>query len=837
MVRLIAACILASLSLGISEPALAQCTAVGGSTTCTSGGNPYSAGINVDGTGTPSLPLSLTLQPGVQVVIPAGGIGNAVNAANTTNSTTPPSAAVTINTDGVTINNTANPSGNNLSGLRIQSSGAATITATNTNIDVNGVAGSGTNDGIWAIVQGSNAGSPVDATVTWTGDHITSSGQSNSTGIQAENRGSGNASVDASGNISVSAGTSGGFNNIGIKAGADSTLGGGTGGPGDASVIYRSGTINLVGAGFSDGIFATAPGSATVTTLSGTTIIVSSMSSAPTGVEAFSDNAAATATVASTIAINGNPATPTTNYKSNPAGIRAQSDTSGDASVIYTGPGITVHGGGGLGIVALTGSPGGSSASGSVTVDASLATGSIVADGSNAVGIVADSGFIRNVFSSGGRTPTTTTGSVAVTASNVSALGQFGTAISATGGNGGVTVTVPSGGSIMGGWQADVTSVGSVYGLKATGVVLGSAGGGIATLTNNGSIGALSDRAVASPLSSFFANPVSPFPTSNNTSVINNGTITGFVQLVGSGNSIVNNGTFDLRHFADTTGAVDASGNGVRDTLRVAVTDLGPGTFTNNGTLALLGGPGATRLDPGGQYLPLGLTFNSMALNGPVQGQIFGATTFTNSGTIDLQANPVPGDVLVITGRQALVPTPLVAGPGPGTFISNGGTLKLDTVLNQGGTASQSDVLVVDGTSVGGGGATQLVIRNAGGTGLQTVGDGILVVQVLDPNRSDAGAFVRATGELRAGAFDYDLFHGGVGGSNPSRLVPAQRLHHSPVRPDTAHPDAAHSDAAHSDAAHSDAAYSDATHSDTADPDTARDGAARAVAARADPAS
>jgi len=58
--------------------------------------------------------------------------------------------------------------------------------------------------------------------------------------------------------------------------------------------------------------------------------------------------------------------------------------------------------------------------------------------------------------------------------------------------------------------------------------------------------------------------------------------------------------------------------------------------------------------------------------------------------------------VLVITGaRQAgLAVNPLIAGPGPGTFISNGGTLKLDTVLNQGDVATRSDTLVVDGTSV-----------------------------------------------------------------------------------------------------------------------------------------
>ena len=115
--------------------------------------------------------------------------------------------------------------------------------------------------------------------------------------------------------------------------------------------------------------------------------------------------------------------------------------------------------------------------------------------------------------------------------------------------------------------------------------------------------------------------------------------------------------------------------------------------------------------------------------------------------------------MLVITGaRQAGI-------AGPGTFISNGGTLKLDTVLNEGGAATRSDTLVVDGTSVGAGGATNMSIRNAGGAGALTVGNGILVVQVLDPSRSAAGAFALPAGELRAGAFDYDLFHGGPSGN------------------------------------------------------------------------
>ena len=53
------------------------------------------------------------------------------------------------------------------------------------------------------------------------------------------------------------------------------------------------------------------------------------------------------------------------------------------------------------------------------------------------------------------------------------------------------------------------------------------------------------------------------------------------MQFTGGDNSILNNGTFNLRHFADTTGV------GVRDTLRVAIADLGAGpnnSFTNNGS-------------------------------------------------------------------------------------------------------------------------------------------------------------------------------------------------------------------------------------------------------------
>src|SRR5262249_35848448 len=182
--------------------------------------------------------------------------------------------------------------------------------------------------------------------------------------------------------------------------------------------------------------------------------------------------------------------------------------------------------------------------------------------------------------------------------------------------------------------------------------------------------------------------------------------------------------------------------------------------FINNGTLALPQVTGATILDDTGQYLPLGNTSNEMALAGPLQGQLLGVATFTNSGVIDLQSDPVPGDVLVLAGRHQ------EGVAGAGRFNSKGGPLALDTVLDQGGAATVSDTLVVDGTSVGPKGAKKTAILNAGGEGALTAGDGILVVQVLDPAHSAPGAFTLAN-DVEAGPFDYRVFQGGVGGENP----------------------------------------------------------------------
>ena len=554
---LLAASALAPLSLGISGPALAanECGALdaSGSVTCTSTpgtppgtvGNPYPGGISYLQT-TPATDLHVNLNSDVNVTFSGAQLGAVIvdnrggKAELTANG-----AAITANVPGV----------NGLVATTDNGSGNAIITASGP-IQVVG-------NGIVAIARGDLA------SVTYNGPGVTSSGSS-ATVIQAVNNGAGDAFIEARGNLRGDVVGSGIPNGIsGLFATAEVGR--------NATVLFHSGTITAEGF-FANGIFAAGGpvGSATVITDPGTTIIVQIVNPGDKlkpGIAAETSGSAAannSVTVVAQSAINIlGAAAADPNLRNDGLGIRAFSFADAPISVSLLSPGsITTEGGNGIGIAAA-------SVGGSVAVNSS---GPITTTNSGAFGILADSGNILNnnnmiinnpiltpggpitVMASGaistqgaeahGIWAASTTGPVQVTATSVSTTGQFSTAINAvsTGingtGGGNVTVNIPSGGSVMGGWQADLTSVGPIYGLPAAGVILSSTGG-TATLTNVGSIGALSDRAVAS----------SPLFPSNNTSVINNGTITGFVQFTGGDNSITNNGTFNLRHFADTTGA------------------------------------------------------------------------------------------------------------------------------------------------------------------------------------------------------------------------------------------------------------------------------------------
>ena len=405
--------------------------------------------------------------------------------------------------------------------------------------------------------------------------------------------------------------------------------------------------------------------------------------------------------------------------------------TSATDGLTITAGNINVAVDNGMGVVALRSNTGGTG--GSIGVKTVAGT-SITATGKNSFGI--------ELNNANGEVKLDAQGSVAATGDTSAAILALSKA------NGPVTVDVAAGASVQGGWMTSPLANGSYANQTpnaAVGVLLGAAGG-TATLNNAGTIGAGTDRAIES------LEPAVT-PASVMTTLINNsGTITGTVSL-GSGNDVLDNsGTFQLRGFADT------NGDGTRDALRVAVTNFGAGNnqFINRGTLALLGDGGlALTLDNTGEYAT-GYTANNMAIGGAVQGQILNVQTFTNSGTIDLgPANAAVGDVLVISGGS----TPGTSGGG--TYVANGGKLILDTMLNQGSVNSASDMLVVDGTQLGGG-ADKITVINAGGTGGQTVGNGIELVRVLDSGRSAAGVF-QLDGRLVSGANEYDLYQGGVG--------------------------------------------------------------------------
>ena len=118
----------------------------------------------------------------------------------------------------------------------------------------------------------------------------------------------------------------------------------------------------------------------------------------------------------------------------------------------------------------------------------------------------------------------------------------------------------------------------------------------------------------------------------------------------------------------------------------------------------------------------------------------------TNAGLVNMGTGTAPGTVLTTT-----------------SYAGTGGTIAMNTFL--GADGSPSDKLVINGGAAIGN--SFLRITNAGGPGAETVANGIQVVSAINGGTTAPGAFMLA-GEARAGAFDYDLFRGGLGGSSPN---------------------------------------------------------------------
>ena len=202
-------------------------------------------------------------------------------------------------------------------------------------------------------------------------------------------------------------------------------------------------------------------------------------------------------------------------------------------------------------------------------------------------------------------------------------------------------------------------------------------------------------------------------------------------------------GTINFNHTsADYFFAPAISGNGTVNVLAGTTTLIGANSYS-----------GSTNVFAG--TLRAGAP-NLFSPNSPV--------TVASRGTLDLNgfSQTVPS-----VNNAGLVN--MGTGTAPGTnltttsYIGTGGTIAMNTFLA--GDGSPSDKLIINGGSATGN--SFLRITNAGGPGAETVASGITVVQATNGGTTAPGAFALA-GEVRGGAFDYDLFRGGLGGSSPN---------------------------------------------------------------------
>ena len=221
----------------------------------------------------------------------------------------------------------------------------------------------------------------------------------------------------------------------------------------------------------------------------------------------------------------------------------------------------------------------------------------------------------------------------------------------------------------------------------------------------------------------------------------------GTLQLGNGGTSgsilgnVTDNGTlaFDRSDTVSFPGVISGSGGlaqaGTGTTILTAANSYSGATNVNAGGLQA-GAP-----DTFSPNSPVAVASGgSLGLNGFSQ-TVFG---IANAGLVSMGRGTAPGTVLTTA-----------------SYTGTGGTIAMNTFL--GGDGSPSDRLVITGGSATGN--SFLRITNAGGLGAETVANGIVVVQATNGATTAPGAFMLSSGELRAGAFDYDLFRGGVSGS------------------------------------------------------------------------
>jgi outer membrane autotransporter protein len=225
----------------------------------------------------------------------------------------------------------------------------------------------------------------------------------------------------------------------------------------------------------------------------------------------------------------------------------------------------------------------------------------------------------------------------------------------------------------------------------------------------------------------------------------------------GAGNPAAAPGTLTAPSVAFGTGTGTINFNHTFSDYVFAPAITGPGTVNVlAGTTIFTGAnsySGATNVNAGTLRAGVPNTFSpnsavTVASAGTLDLNGFNQTvsSLTNAGLVNMGTGTAPGTVLTTT-----------------SYIGTGGTIAMNTFL--GADGSPSDKLIINSGSATGN--SFLRITNAGGPGAETVANGIAVVQAINGGTTVPSAFALA-GEVRGGAFDYDLFRGGLGGSSPN---------------------------------------------------------------------
>jgi outer membrane autotransporter protein len=158
---------------------------------------------------------------------------------------------------------------------------------------------------------------------------------------------------------------------------------------------------------------------------------------------------------------------------------------------------------------------------------------------------------------------------------------------------------------------------------------------------------------------------------------------------------------------------------------------------------------GDIKIDGGllhGEVMSQGVLANINISNGGIwanMGDSFASTLNIDNGYLDLR-NAQPGVYSILRADSISVG-------------SNGAVISMNAEL--GDDSSNADLIVVNSSYDG---DTLIKLTNTGGNGALTIGDGIKLVD-LNENGTNSGSFALAGGKADAGAYEYELYEGGIG--------------------------------------------------------------------------